>query len=44
MRDAILNGFEDKRYPGSELLGPRLLDNNQQEKIWLTLRSELYNC
>lgn len=44
MRDAILNGFEDEKYPGSELLGPRLLDNNQHEKIWLTLRNELYSC
>lgn len=44
MRNAILNGFEDERYPGSELLGPRLLGNDQHEKIWLTLRTELYSC
>lgn len=35
MRDAILNGFEDERYPGSELFGPRVLGNDAQEKIWL---------
>lgn len=44
MRDAILNGFEDEKYPGSELLGPRILGNDAQEKIWFTLREELYSC
>ena len=44
MRDAILNGFEDERYPGSELLGPKILGNDAQEKIWFTLREELYSC
>ena len=44
MRDAILNGFEDERYPGSELFGPRVLGNDAQEKIWFTLREELSSC
>ena len=44
VRDAILNGFEDEKYPGSELLGPRILGNDAQEKIWFTLREELYSC
>lgn len=44
MQDAILNGFDDEKYPGSELLGPRIIGNNSQEKIWFTLREELYNC
>lgn len=44
MRDAILNGFEDEKYPGSEVLGPRILGNDAQEKIWFTLREELYSC
>ena len=44
MRDAILNGFEDEKYPGSELLGPKILGNDAQEKIWFTLREELYSC
>lgn len=35
MRDAILNGFEDERYPGSELFGPRVLGNDAQEKSGL---------
>ena len=44
MRDAILNGFEDERYPGNELFGPRVLGNDAQEKIWFTLREELSSC
>lgn len=44
MQDAILNGFEDEKYPGSEMLGPRIISNNTQEKIWFTLREELYSC
>ena len=42
MRDAILNGFVDQNYLGSEELGPKILANNQQERIWQTLRQELY--
>ena len=44
MRDAILNGFVDQNYSGSEELGPKILANNQQERIWQTLRQELYSC
>ena len=44
MRDAILNGFVDQNYLGSEELGPKILANNQQERIWQTLRQELYSC
>lgn len=44
MQDAILNGLYDQDYPGSEALGPSILGNNQTEKIWLTLRNELYSC
>ena len=44
MRDAILHGFVDQNYLGSEELGPKILANNQQERIWQTLRQELYSC
>lgn len=44
IRDAILNGFDNQNYLGSEEFGPKLLSNSQQEKIWLTLRRELYSC
>ena len=44
LQDAILNGLYDPKYPGHELLGPKLLQNNKQENIWLTLRQELLSC
>lgn len=44
MRDAILNGFYDKKILGNNFLGPKILGNEQDEKIWLTLRDELYRC
>lgn len=44
MRDAILNGFYDDNILGNNFLGPQLLANEQSEKIWLTLREELYKC
>lgn len=44
LQDAILNGLYDPSYPGHELLGPKLLQNNEQENIWLTLRQELLSC
>ena len=31
LQDAILNGLYDPSYPGHELLGPKLLQNNKQE-------------
>lgn len=40
-REGILNGFYDQDYQGHELYGPKLLSNNDQEKIWFTLRQEL---
>lgn len=33
IRDAILNGFDNQNYLGSEEFGPKLLSNNQQEKF-----------
>ncbi|GAA3630246.1 DEAD/DEAH box helicase [Lactobacillus hamsteri] len=44
LKDAILNGFYDDNYPGHELLGPQLLANNSDNKIWSTLRDELLKC
>lgn len=44
LQEAILNGLYDDSYPGHQLLGPKLLSNNKQEKIWLTLRQELLTC
>ena len=44
LQDAILNGLYDPSYPRHELLGPKLLQNNKQENIWLTLRQELLSC
>lgn len=44
MQDAVLNGFYDKEFPGSNLVGPKFLANDKDEKIWLTLRDELYRC
>lgn len=44
LKNAILNGLYDQKYQGHELLGPKLLENNQQEKIWQTLRQELLTC
>lgn len=44
LQDAILNGLYDSAYPGHELLTPKLLQNTPNDKIWLTLRSELLHC
>lgn len=43
MQEAILNGLYDEKYAASNLLGPTILDN-QDERIWQTLRRELYSC
>lgn len=43
MRDAILNGLYDADYPANRMLQPAILDN-QEGKIWLSLRQELYSC
>ncbi|RVU71552.1 MULTISPECIES: DEAD/DEAH box helicase [Lactobacillus] len=44
LKDAILNSLYDQAYPGHELLGPQLLTNTADDKIWLTLRRELLTC
>lgn len=44
LKDAILNGFYDDNYPGHELLGPQLLANDSDNKIWSILRDELLTC
>lgn len=44
LQDAILNGLYDSSYPGHELYGPKLLVNNAEENIWLTLKQELQTC
>ena len=44
LKDAILNGFYDSDYPGHEVLGPKLLANNQDDKIWTDLKRELLTC
>ncbi|QNQ81111.1 DUF3427 domain-containing protein [Lactobacillus sp. PV034] len=44
VQEAILNGFYDQNYQGHELYGPKLLSNNDQEKIWFTLRQELLSA
>lgn len=44
LQEAILNGFYDEQYLGHELLGPKLLANNKEDNIWLTLRHELLTC
>lgn len=40
LKDAILNGLYDTKYPGQVNLTPQLLSNSN-EKIWLSLRQEL---
>lgn len=44
LKDAILNGLYDPSYPGHNLFGPKLLKNDSNDKIWLTLRRELLTC
>lgn len=44
LKEAILNGLYDSDYPGHDLLGPSLLKNERDDKIWLTLRRELLTC
>lgn len=44
IKDAILNGLYSQKYLGNERLAPQILDNDKNEKIWLTLRQELYTC
>lgn len=44
LHDAILNGLYNEKFPGHELLSPKLLQNTKNENIWLTLRRELLSC
>ena len=42
LKEAILNGLYDKdENNGNEFLSPQLVNNNEQNKIWFTLRREL---
>ena len=42
LKEAILNGLYDKdKNNGNEFLSPQLVNNNEQNKIWFTLRHEL---
>ncbi|MBA1393588.1 NgoFVII family restriction endonuclease, partial [Lactobacillus sp. XV13L] len=44
LQDAILNGLYDPDYPGHEFLSPKLLQNANDDNIWLSLRQELLHC
>ena len=45
LKEAILNGLYDKNEnKGNEFIGPQLVNNDDQDKIWFTLRQELMSC
>ena len=44
LKNAILNGLYDQSYRGHELLSPALLSNQDNERLWLSLRRELLTC
>lgn len=44
LKNALLNGFYDPSYLGHGLVGPRLVTNDSQDKIWLHLRQQLLAC
>ncbi len=45
LREAILNGLYDKNEnKGNEFISPQLVSNDEQDKIWFTLRQELMSC
>ena len=45
LKEAILNGLYDKKENrGNEFVSPQLVNNNDQNKIWFTLRQELMTC
>lgn len=44
LKNAILNGLYDQKYQGHEFLNPQLLENDQNNKLWLNLRRELLAC
>ena len=45
LKDAILNGLYNKNEnKGNEFISPQLVNNDDQGKIWFTLRQELMSC
>lgn len=45
LKEAILNGLYDKnKNKGNEFISPQLVSNDEQDKIWFTLRQELMSC
>ena len=45
LKEAILNGLYDKdKNNGNEFLSPQLVSNDQENKIWFTLRQELLSA
>lgn len=45
LKEAILNGLYDKNEnKGNEFISPLLVNNDDQDKIWFTLRQELMSC
>lgn len=45
LKDAILNGLYNKNEnKGNEFISPQLVNNDDQSKIWFTLRQELMSC
>lgn len=45
LKDAILNGLYNKnKNKGNEFISPQLVNNDDQSKIWFTLRQELMSC
>lgn len=45
LKEAILNGLYDKNEnKGNEFISPQLVNNDDQDKIWFTLRQELMSC
>lgn len=44
LKEAILHGFYDRKFLANENFGPKLLKNDQQDKIWLSIKKELLTC
>lgn len=43
LKEAVLHGFYDRRFLANEL-GPKLLKNDRQDKIWRSIKKELLSC
>lgn len=43
-KEAILNGLVSDRFHGHQVIGPRLLTNDQSVTIWQTIKQELMTC